>query len=87
MADVLMRFRVLPKEVDVDLNEIVDEVKGSLKGASVVSYSEEPIAFGIDALILDVKAKDEEGVPDMVENAIKKSSLVSQADIIAVSRC
>ena len=87
MADVLMRFRILPKDVDTDLKEILELVKSNLKDASVVSSREEPIAFGINALILDVRAKDEEGVPDRVENAIKRSTLVSQADIIAVSRC
>ncbi|MGH9918822.1 MAG: hypothetical protein ACRD6W_08155, partial [Nitrososphaerales archaeon] len=42
--------------------------------------------FGLYALIVDVVAPEEEGMVDKVEQAIAKASLVTQSDLIAVSR-
>jgi len=46
----------------------------------------EPIAFGLEATIMDLLIEEKEGEIDLLENVIQSSDLVSQLEIIGVSR-
>jgi translation elongation factor EF-1beta len=47
---------------------------------------DEPIAFGLVAVIVDIQIDEKEGLMDALEGAVRSSDLVSQADVIGVSR-
>jgi len=87
MGSYLVRVKVMPSGPEVPSDKLLESVKGvlgkemSLKGSKV-----DPIAFGLYALIVDVVAPEEEGMVDRVEQAIAKAPLVTQSDLMGVSR-
>lgn len=87
MGDVLVRLRVLPDDVSVSLDELSEKIAGSLPtGSSILRKVQEPIAFGLSALILDVKIKEAEGSLDLLESSVRNVEHVSQVDVVGVSR-
>jgi len=47
---------------------------------------EEPIAFGLYALVVDIVAPEVEGEIDKVEQVVASAPLVAQSELIAASR-
>lgn len=87
MGSYVIRMKILPEDTSTDLQKLVDTVGGVLpKPAQIRSHRVEPIAFGLSAVIADIVAPEEEGVIDRVEEAVSKAPLVSQYEVIAVSR-
>ncbi len=87
MGSYLVRVKVMPSGPEVPSENLLDSVKGVLTAEMTLKGSKvDPIAFGLYALIVDVVAPEEEGMVDKVEQAIAKASLVTQSDLIAVSR-
>ncbi len=73
MGDVLITYKIMPDGVDVDLETIKNAVKEKLEGiAKINDFSEEPIAFGLKALIVRVIVKDEGGITDKIENMLSE---------------
>jgi len=87
LGSVLVRLKVLPDDISVPLDELAEHIGRKLpQGSTILRRAQEPIAFGLSALILDVKVTEEEGVLDRLESAIKEVKHVSQVDVIGVSR-
>ncbi len=87
MGSYVIRIKVLPTGPEVPYNTLLEGVKGNLKPPMVIRSSrEEPIAFGLYALLIDVVAPEEEGMVDKVENAVSTSPNVAQYELTAVSR-
>ena len=71
MGDVLITYKLMPTGVDVDFGELKKKVEEKLKGiAKINDFSEEPIAFGLKALVVRVIVKDEGGVSDRIEEIL-----------------
>ena len=87
MGSYVIRLKLLPEDTTTDLQKMVETVAGLLpKPAQIRSHKIEPIAFGLSAIIVDVVAPEEEGVIDRIEDIVSKAPLVSQYELIAVSR-
>jgi len=87
MGSVLVRLKVLPDDISVSLDDLAEHVSRKLpQGSILLRRDKEPIAFGLSALILDVKVSEGEGILDRLESSIKEVEHVSQVDIIGVSR-
>jgi elongation factor 1-beta len=87
LGSVLVRLKVLPDDVSVPLDELAEQIDRKLpQGSTLLRRTQEPIAFGLSALILDVKVTEEEGILDKLESLIKEVEHVSQVDVIGVSR-
>jgi len=87
MDSVLVRLKVLPDDISVSLDDLAEQVSRKLpQGSILLRRDKEPIAFGLSALILDVKVSEGEGILDRLESSIKEVEHVSQVDIIGVSR-
>jgi len=87
MGSYVIRLKLLPEDITTDLEKIVDTVAGLLPApAQIRSHKVEPIAFGLSAIIMDVVAPEEEGVIDRIEEIVSKAPMVSQYELIAVSR-
>ena len=52
----------------------------------MIAHAEEPIAFGLKALVADFTLEDSEGQMDLLEDSIKKINLVGEIEVINVSR-
>lgn len=80
-------MKVLPKGVEIDRENLRESIASHLpSNMSVRSVKEEPIAFGLVALILDIQFEDKENVMDEIESIIKNVDDVSQIQVLAVSK-
>lgn len=87
MGSYVIRLKLLPQDTTTEHRKIVDEVSGLLpKPSQVRGQKIEPIAFGLSAVIVDVVVPEEEGVVDRIEEAVSKAPLVSQYEVLGVSR-
>jgi len=88
LANIVISFKIFPSDATVDLNLLKEKIKKELpKFASVRGFAEEPIAFGLSALIAHiVLPEDRSGVLDEVENYLLKIKEVSQIETIMVHR-
>jgi elongation factor 1-beta len=88
MATAGIQFKIMPENLEVDLEKLKEEVKTkveSFKSGVFNEAKEEPIAFGLKALIITIAlSEDEES--DEVENAIKKIESVSSVELIDYRR-
>jgi elongation factor 1-beta len=87
MAKVLAVVKIFPKSVDTSLESLKDEVKKALSSdVTVHSFNEEPIAFGLIALIANILMEDSTGNIDRVESSINDLADVSQIEVTRVMR-
>ncbi|KYH37593.1 MAG: translation elongation factor aEF-1 beta [Candidatus Bathyarchaeota archaeon B24] len=88
MARIVARFRVFPESIEVDLGELRNRIEAALpEGSRVEGSGEEPIAFGLKALIIGVSMpEDAEGVMDRVEDALRRVEGVGEVQVLAVTR-
>jgi elongation factor 1-beta len=87
LGSYLVRVKVMPSGPEVPSDKLLESVKGVLgKEMTVKGSKEDPIAFGLYALIIDIVAPEEEGMVDKVEAAVAKAPLVTQSDLLGVSR-
>lgn len=87
MGSYIVRIKVLPTGPEVPSQALLDSIKGKLDAEmSVRSSKEEPIAFGLYSLTIDVVAPEVEGMVDKVEMAVSTAANVAQSDLLGVSR-
>ena len=88
MATAGIQFKIMPTGVDVDLEELKEKIKTkveSFNSGVFNSAEEQPIAFGLKALLVTMAlSEDEES--DLVENALKEIEGVSSVELIDYRR-
>jgi elongation factor 1-beta len=83
----LVRVKTMPSGPEIPAAKLLDSIKGVLGSDMVLKSSkEDPIAFGLYALIVDIVTPEIEGMPDKVEAAIATAPLVTQSELVGVSR-
>ena len=88
MAKVLVSIKIFPHEANIDLTPLKSQVEASLPaGSTVQKFEEEPVAFGLVALIAHVVLPDDAaGHMDHVEEAIRAISMVSEIQVLRIGR-
>jgi translation elongation factor aEF-1 beta len=87
MGSYLVRIKVLPTGPEVPSQQLLDSIKGRLDKDMVLKNSkEEPIAFGLYSLTIDVVTPEVEGMIDKVEQAVAAAPLVAQSELVGASR-
>jgi len=88
MATAGIQFKVMPTGVDVDLEKLKTDIQAKIETFESGVFNgieEEPIAFGLKALIVTFAlSEDEES--DKVENAINEIENVSSVEMIDYRR-
>ncbi|HHV23377.1 MAG: elongation factor 1-beta [Methanosarcina sp.] len=74
MGDVAAKIKVMPEGVETDLVELKEKLKAVIPAGADLHEDivEEPIAFGLKALIVTLIVNDEEGGTEAVEEAFAK---------------
>jgi len=85
---VVVSLKIFPSDIDVDLNALRERIEKSLPSyASVYRFEEEPIAFGLVALIAHiVLPEDRAGGLDEIERCIQGLEGVGDIQTIMVRR-
>ncbi|MBE6490283.1 MAG: elongation factor 1-beta [Methanobrevibacter sp.] len=87
MGEVLTTMKIMPDSPDVDLEAIKAAIKDSMpEGAKLHDISEEPIAFGLVAIILNFITEDGEGGSEPVEEMVSAIEGVASFEITGVGR-
>ena len=88
MAKVLASIKIFPNDANIDLNALKSKIQSALPaGYTVQKFDEEPVAFGLVALIAYVVLpEDAGGTMDKAEEAIKSVDQVSQIEVLRVGR-
>lgn len=87
MTKLVARIKVLPTDIDVNLDNMVEKLRSALPdGMQIRNSAKEPIAFGLNALIVDFLLEDKEGQMDTLENVVKDTEGVSEIEIMNLSR-
>ena len=86
-AKVIAQIKIFPTETTIDLGELRKRVEKALPPeTSVARFDEEPIAFGLVALIARVVMPEAEGRMEKVEEALKSVQDVSEIQVVNVWR-
>ncbi len=87
MARLIARVKILPDDIDRDLDMLKNAIKESLPSdISIKAEMKEPIAFGLNALLIDFVMDDKEGHMDRLEDIIRNTQGVSEIQVISLSR-
>jgi translation elongation factor aEF-1 beta len=88
MGSVIVTYKVFPEDIVESFDNLKKQIE-SIKPefAAIEGYGEEPIAFGLIALLVQVKfPEDKTGIVDEFEEKLGKLSGVSQAQCMFVRR-
>lgn len=88
MGSVVVSYKIFPVDVTVDFNELREKIEGCLpEFASIYGFGEEPIAFGLNALIVHIKIpEDKSGVLEELESNLEQIGEISQVQSVMVRR-
>jgi len=88
MGSVVISYKIFPIDITVDFNNLKKKIEESLpESASVYGFGEEPIAFGLNALIAHIKLpEDKTGVVEELEKRLERISEISQVQTLMVRR-
>lgn len=80
MGSVIVSFKIFPVDVTVDFEELKKNIEDSLpEFASIQGSDKEPVAFGLNALLLEVKMpENKSGVLDEIEQGFEDIEDISQ---------
>lgn len=84
MADVIVTFKVMPKDTDVNLENLENKIKNLISPQRIERH---PVAFGIVAIHVTKLVPDEGGgLVDKLEEQLKSINEVGEVEVIEVSR-
>jgi translation elongation factor aEF-1 beta len=88
MGSVVVSYKIFPIDITVDFNGLRRKIEESLpEFASIYGFGEEPIAYGLNALIAHIKIPDDKsGVLDELEKKFEEISEISQVQPVMVRR-
>ena len=88
MAGVVgVKYKIMPSSVEADLDKIKQEANTFLesKNANKIEISEEPVAFGLKALIIFFQFDEDEGT-DHLEEPLKNIENVKSLQMIDIRK-
>ena len=89
MGQVLLKYRVMPEGLEVDLAQLEKNVAERLKATGVARLSKAtavPFAFGMKALMCSIVVEEAEGNNDKVEEALLDVPLGQGAEFLEAGR-
>jgi elongation factor 1-beta len=88
MGRIKVVYKVFPEDIVASFDGLKKKVESCLpKDSSVEGYGEEPIAFGLKALLVQVTfPEDKTGIVDEFETELGKIEGVSQVQTMIVRR-
>jgi translation elongation factor aEF-1 beta len=88
LARVLVSLKIFPSDIDINQEYLKKKIENTLpEYASVYKFEEEPIAFGLAAIIAHIlMPEDREGAVDEVEKSLKEIKEISDFQTVTVRR-
>ena len=88
MANVVIKIKIMPAGVETDLKALTKSVEQVIEKFEVMEtrVTEEPIAFGLKALIFIFLRDEKKGSTEPIEKEIEAMKDVNSAEVIDVRR-
>jgi elongation factor 1-beta len=88
MGSVLVTYKIFPEDIVENFDDLKKKIQNIMpEFSSIEGYGEEPIAFGLVALLVQVKfPEDKTGIVDEFEEKLAKIPGISQALTFMVRR-
>jgi elongation factor 1-beta len=88
MGSVIITYKVFPTGIEVNFDDLKKKIQANLPDfASVDGYGEEPIAFGLKALLMQVRfPEDKTGILEELEKKLEGIGEISQLQTLMVRR-
>jgi translation elongation factor aEF-1 beta len=88
LGKIVIAYKIFPSESSVDLESLKEKITKQLDGiASIQKFGEEPIAFGLCALVVNmVLPEDREGILDETEQRLNELEEIGQIQTLGVNR-
>jgi len=87
MARLLLVAKILPTDVEINLDELIESIKTSLKdGIELKEYVKEPLAFGLEFIKAQFTLDDAEGQMNSLEKSVIDTDGVSEFEVLNMSR-
>ena len=88
MGSVVVTYKIFPIDVTVSFDDLKKKIEASLpEFATIYGYGEEPVAFGLNALLCAIKIpEDKTGVLEELEKRLEQISEISQIQTLMVRR-
>ncbi len=83
MAKVLVTLKIMPASAETSLDKVETEIKARINPDRI---SREPIAFGLNAIIISTLIEDAEGEMDKIENAVRSIDGVGEIEVTEITR-
>ncbi len=85
MAEILETLKVMPANVDEDIDALAEELK-KVKSGRFNSLEKEPIGFGIVAIKASYVVPEKDGATDALVEEVKNIKGVGEVEVIASHR-
>ncbi len=88
MGTVIILYKVFPEDIVENFDSLKKKIEEAMPEFSSVSgYGEEPVAFGLKALLVEVRfPEDKTGILDEFEKKLEAIPGVSQVQTVQVRR-
>ena len=87
MGKIVIAYKIFPSESGIDLEMLKEKIKTELSDiAAVQRFAEEPIAFGLCALKVNMVLPEKDGILDETEKRLSKIEEVGQIQTLGMTR-
>lgn len=88
MGSVVITYKIFPSEVTENFDKLKKKIEERLpEFSSVYGYGEEPVAFGLKVLLVQIKfPEDKTGILEEFEKNIENVEEISQVQTVMVRR-
>ena len=87
MGKIIIAYKIFPSEAGIDLELLKEKIKKKLADiAAIQQFAEEPIAFGLCALKVNMVLPEKEGILDKTEKLLTDIEEVGQIQTLGMTR-
>ena len=87
MARIVGTYKILPEEPETDLQVLKALIEEALpEDMKITATGEQPLAFGLKALVLDINFAEEDGLQDQLEEILSKIEGISEFEALQLFR-
>ena len=87
MGKIVIAYKIFPSESTVDLELLKEKIKKKLADiAAIQQFAEEPIAYGLCALKVNMVLPEKEGILDETEKLMTDIEEVGQIQTLGMTR-
>jgi len=87
LGKIVIAYKIFPSESTVDLELLKEKIKKKLEDiAAIQQFNEEPIAYGLCALKVNMVLPEKEGILDETEKLMADIEEVGQIQTLGMTR-